>query len=184
MENITNPPITPPKERKNQIIASIIGLLIIIGIAFFIFSPKTNLPFLGGNNEEDNLTEDTTLLPESGIVTVSDQAPGETIIIEGVTFSDPSWIAIYDDMGGMPGSILGARYFDAGDYKNEIVTLQIGTVAGNKYYAVIHKDDGQIVETEFGTHEFDHTKDLAITDLAGKKISYPFTVIASGARGL
>jgi hypothetical protein len=83
---------------------------------------------------------------------VSDQPAGTEVLVSGFSFDAPQWVAIYDDRGGKPGWILGAKRFLPGD-SSGIVPLLRATVSGETYYAVVHGDDGDL--------EFDKVKDPA-----------------------
>jgi len=83
---------------------------------------------------------------------VRDQKAGETVIVQGLTFTAPQWVVVYDERAGKPSWILGAKRFLAGDIGGEVPLLR-ETVSGEKYYVVIHNDDGDLF--------FDKSKDTA-----------------------
>lgn len=85
-------------------------------------------------------------------LTVLDQPAGAQVAVSGLTFDSPAWVAVYDNRGGKPGWILGAKRFLPGDVAG-IVPLLRATVSGETYYAVIHGDDGDLT--------FDKRKDPA-----------------------
>ncbi|MDO8520899.1 MAG: hypothetical protein Q7S52_02175, partial [bacterium] len=76
-------------------------------------------------------------------LSVSDQSAGKTVTVEGLAVSGTKWVAIYDDNGGRPGWILGARRVHEGDMTATIELLRPeGVVVGGVYYAAILNDDG------------------------------------------
>ncbi|MEX0918869.1 MAG: hypothetical protein WDZ85_02780 [Candidatus Paceibacterota bacterium] len=176
------------KERKIQIIILIVGLLIGFGAGFLVFSKSGELEELIDQAEQNSRQIDLkqTEMPTLSTwqVAVADQGPGDSVYIETATLPAPGWIAIYDDLTGQPGSNLGARFFDTGEYEGVTVSLLANTVAPGTYYAILHEDDGKIVETSFGRHPFDHTLDPVVTDSAGEVLAEPFEVIIIGARGI
>ncbi len=175
--------------KNNQIIVFIVGLLIGFGLGFFIFSDKSpSDSFFDKPAETDQLADSEPISPPEdeslSSVVVADQLAGNIVILNHAVLLTPSWIVIYDDFNGEPKNILGARYFDSGEYDNLNIESPVDTTSGNKYHVLIHQDDGKIEESEFGRHPFDYTKDLAITDSAGQKISQSFNTLLIGARGL
>jgi len=177
---------TQNKTRLTQVIILIVGILIglLIGNIFFNKDQaEISTDLTDEETEALSLSEEAAGASLASIRT-SDQLPGETIIVDEVTLTEPGWIVVYTDLNGTPGSILGAQYFIADTYENLTVRLQAPTTAENTYYAMIHSDDGKIVETQFGRHQFDHTLDLPLVDSEGNKIKDSFRTLSVGARGL
>lgn len=181
------------KERTIQITLLVVGLIVGFGLGFLVFdgddnptNPDQDTEIENGESESNSETEGGSTINTSNnsSVTVSDQAAGSTVLIDTLSLEQDGWVAIYTDMDGQPGSIIGAQYYPAGEHQNIPVSLQLGTTAGNTYYAVLHADDGKIVETAFGRHEFNHTTDLELTDSSGNEIIDSFSTISLGARGL
>src|SRR3989338_6489202 len=76
-------------------------------------------------------------------LSVPDQPAGKTVAILGLTVIGTKWVAIYDDNGGKPGWILGARRVHEGDAATVVELLRPeGAVAGGIYYAAVLNDDG------------------------------------------
>jgi len=90
-------------------------------------------------------------------VLVADQQAGQRVVISQATIGSDAWIAVYEDMNGVPGNILGARFVSEGTYTDLSVEMQRSTEVGTVYYVMIHGDDGVITET--GSHVFDLSLD-------------------------
>ena len=91
-------------------------------------------------------------IPSSTKVVVSDQTAGTLVAIGAVDMSVNGWVVVHEDRDGAPGNILGAQRFDAGSYTGGQVELLRATVAGGKYYVMLHQDNGDKM--------FDHILDL------------------------
>lgn len=97
-------------------------------------------------------------------VSADDQPAGNTVSVIVKTGKD-AWVAVHEDTGGKPGNILGARLFTTGTAAGRIELLR-RLMAGRKYYAMLHADDGDRL--------FDHTKDLPFVSSAGGAIADDF----------
>lgn len=76
-------------------------------------------------------------------VGVSNQSAGSMVILDSVSMTNQGWVVVHEsDSMGQPGWMLGAQRFDAGMYTGGSVELLRATVAGGKYYVMIHNDDG------------------------------------------
>ncbi len=177
------------KAKFIQVIILVIGILIGLLLGLLLFKNKDRVETFIEDAERQaaglQLTERQAMeaanLPT---ISVSNQPAGNTVTVDNARLTENGWIAVYTDIDGNPGSILGAQYFPEGTYENITVRLQAPTTAENTYYTIIHGDDGKIVETQFGRHQFDHTVDLPITDAEGNRIKDSFQTISLGARGL
>lgn len=72
---------------------------------------------------------------------VSDQPAGDEVFVTGLVLEEDHWVAVYDERGGEPGSILGASRVRAGEISTT-VTLLRATVQGGRYYVAILGDNG------------------------------------------
>jgi len=75
------------------------------------------------------------------LVQVKDQQAGPSVFVTRVALEAPGWVAIHEDHGGLPGNVLGAHRFDVGVYQGT-VTLLRNTETGNKYHAMLWRDNG------------------------------------------
>ena len=103
-------------------------------------------------------------------VTADDQPAGTMITIAKMNLPIVAWIAIHENDNGVPGWILGARRFEAGETTG-LVELLRGTIAGKSYFAVIHAEDGD--------GAFNLRKDLPIVNVDGAMILDGFTATGS-----
>ncbi len=165
---------------------TIIGLIVLVVVGgYFLISKKAFAPsdFLGDDNA--TTTPNTLGTSTSNTIRVATQNPGMQVLVQSVSFSTPGWIAIYTDNEGEPQSIIGAQYFMPGTHSNVSVEVFAGMTAGATYYAVLHSDDGATLasSTAYGSHPFDHTKDLPITKGDKTWVMAPFQITSTGSRG-
>lgn len=97
-------------------------------------------------------------------VSAEDQSAGMAVSVV-VKAEREIWVAVHEDTGGKPGNILGAQLFTKGTATGRIELLR-RLMAGRKYYAMLHADNGDGV--------FDHTKDLPLMSSAGGAIADDF----------
>jgi len=141
---------------------------------------STNLPgsdalFVGNTltvvedtGESMALGEGPVVDPNLFALEVDDQAAGIVTFLSSVTVGQTSWLVVYEDRNGVPGSILGAQRFFAGDYpQGGAVDLLRGMQPGLTYYAVIHHDDA--------SSGFDYKIDVPLRDASGNMIMQSFT---------
>lgn len=107
-----------------------------------------------------------TVLAGGNAVAVNDQPPGLTVSLGMVAITRDGWVVIHAAEDGAPGRILGARRFDAGSVETGSVELLRPTEEGRVYFAMLHADNGD--------RQFDHTKDLPLTDAGGNVILMRF----------
>lgn len=145
------------------LVGALVGLIIGFGAGWFGVS-RSGVPL-----EESNIDEhaDVSTPPpgdvripfkdapfvETEVVEVKDQVAGDKVFISRVAVAQAGWVAIQEDVDGMPGNILGAHRFDAGTYQG-VVTLLRDTIPGETYYATLWHDNGDGV--------FDYTTDRYI----------------------
>ncbi len=98
-------------------------------------------------------------------VSANDQ-PAGSIVAVTVKAGKDIWVAVHEDTGGKPGSILGAQLFTKGTHTGTVDLLR-PMMAGRKYYAMLHADDGD--------HVFDHAKDMPLIASTGGVITDTFT---------
>lgn len=163
---------------------TIIGLILVVVVAgYFLVSKKAFAP--ADLLEDNNATTTNKNLDSSSTISVGTQNPGMEVLIGSVTFVNPGWVAIHTDNEGAPQSIIGAQYFMPGTHKNIAVEVFAGMTAGSTYYAVLHTDDGVVLasSTAYGSHPFDHTKDLPIKKNDNTWVMTPFQITSTGSRG-
>ncbi|PIR47042.1 MAG: hypothetical protein COV07_01040 [Candidatus Vogelbacteria bacterium CG10_big_fil_rev_8_21_14_0_10_45_14] len=87
-------------------------------------------------------------------VSVGNQMAGSKVMTVAKTGAT-TWVVVHEDRNGEPGNILGARRVEAGTTTTEVMLLR-GTVAGGKYYVMLHSDNGD--------GKFDYKLDLPILE--------------------
>ncbi len=97
-------------------------------------------------------------------VSVGDQKAG-TMVLASATLTKTGWVVVHEDRDGMPGNVLGARRMEMGTGSIEIMLLR-ATSPENKYYVMLHDDDGD--------RQFDLHKDMPLKNSAGNAIMASF----------
>lgn len=76
-------------------------------------------------------------------VMVSDQAPGESVMLGEVTLASPGFVVVHEETNQAPGSIIGnSRYLEVGSHTDVEVSLNRASEDGEGLYAMVHADDG------------------------------------------
>lgn len=103
----------------------------------------------------------------SGSLTLtSPQDAGFAVMVSDIAVGVPTWVVVYDNVGGKPGNVLGARMFFPGD-KSGTVTLLRATNAGQTYFAGEYVDNGD--------HSFSKQSDTLVTSITGSPLQAQFT---------
>lgn len=110
----------------------LVGFLGIAMVAYFLF---------GSSNP--------TTTPQGGsainLVETTANAPGNSITIPRVVLSEPGFVMIHKSVNGQTGPIvMTGDYLPAGE-STGVVVSGLQTQSGQKYYAMLHVDDGNEV---------------------------------------
>lgn len=136
---------------------------------------KQDVSDKGGNGLTGEVPDVSgAVLPGGNAIAVNDQASGSNVEVSFITLARDGWVVIHEERDGKPGNILGALRFNAGESQKGVVELLRPTVEGKTYFAMIHLDDGD--------RQFDHTKDLPVTDQQGNVIMMRFVASEKPAR--
>ena len=156
-------------KNKAVIIGVIIGL--VLG---YIFGAMRGSDKPEMSEQESLLDEETmeesgnTMTGSAGAMSVAGQPAGSQVRVTSVSVSAPTWVAVREDAGGVPGgSILGAALLSTpGTHRDVLVELLAPTSPATRYHVNLFTDNGD--------RAFDHRTDLAVmTD--GKLADAAFT---------
>lgn len=154
-----------------QWVVTVAVIIVLVILGYNMFKGSSNTP-VTPVDESTTTGTDATATNSVNSIMVADQAPGNIVYISSVQLSKPGYVVIHKDNKGMPGDVIGYKYFDKGIYPGQI-TLTSPTVNGRTYYAMLHSDDGD--------KKFDITKDLPIKNAAGNIIIKPFKATVNPA---
>ena len=161
---------------KKNIIWLAVGIVLVILVGYFFWGQK--IAFAPSKNTQATSTQQKNSGPvvvASSKIVVTNQIPGEVVLVAEVTMNKAGWVAVHDNNNGQPGNILGAGYLPAGTYTNQMIPLLRGVVDGSSYLVVIHKDDGDKV--------FDYKIDTPVITAKGQLETANFIVVAESPRG-
>lgn len=156
MENETT---TPTSDNKNNMMAWVIGLIIVIIIIVLVVlvlrarnqqisNQQVENPIVTPTEIVEEATEGAQIATESAVLT-SDQTVGSSVTITSATFAKPGYVVIHQQKGAEVESVIGqSKLYQAGTYANVKVTLTRPSIAGETLYTMLHDDDGD------GTYEF------------------------------
>lgn len=124
------------KTNPLQITLIITIILLILGIAIIL---ATITPM---NNESDTeINSSNTREIELSQITVNNQDPGNSIMIENIQLSERGYVVIHEDDNGSPGNVIGHSGLLSGNISNVIIPLE--RLASNEMlHAMLHVDDG------------------------------------------
>lgn len=141
-----NEEIGKEKSRYNNYIVVIVIIFILLVIFFArggnLNDEATIDKIDTSSNEELNKKDENIKKLETSIsITVLDQSAGFDVKISSISIPKILWLAVYEDVDGNRGNILGARRVHIAD-KTTTVKLSRQTEPGRRYYVVLHRDDG------------------------------------------
>lgn len=88
-----------------------------------------------------NATSTNSVATSTLLSVASPQKAGLSVMVSGVTVSEPTWVVVYESRNGKPGNVLGASLFFPGGASGTVELLR-GTVAGQSYFVTERKDNG------------------------------------------
>lgn len=167
---------------------AILALLVGFGIGRKIYAPDERTTDAGGSvTESTGIIGDGTVdyfPPLSGssvgtregvqgayTIEMQDQRPGTAVQITKLETPTDVWVAIHETQDGVPGNILGAARFRAGETDLDDVELLRPTAGEEQYIAMLHTDDGD--------DAFDFTKDVPLRSADGEVIMAIFRAVGS-----
>jgi len=90
-------------------------------------------------------------------LSVLDQQASLEVLVANISVTEPTWVAIYEDVNGVPGSILGAKKVLPLDKFTAVPLLRpSGLTKGSYYFATLLADNGDGV--------FDRKSDVPTPD--------------------
>lgn len=139
---------------KQKIIIAIVAVLVILA-GIYIYTQQDDSQTADNNNQTNDMPQEGDIVgevpgdpdedpqtPTSDTIAVSTQIAGDSVIIDNVFLSKPGFIDIHEaTSAGQPGKSVGVSgYLGTGAKQDLTINAQI--VAGAKYFAVVHVDDG------------------------------------------
>jgi hypothetical protein len=113
--------------------ALLVGAWFLSGTPSIMLVPSQSSSFVATSTE--------SMTQKSGVLSVSDQPPGDTVVIESVTVPPPGvWIAVREANGNNLGNVLGAERV-GGPRSNVSISLLRSTESNHSYAAELYRDD-------------------------------------------
>lgn len=107
---------------------------------------------------------------------VTDQEPGNAVIIDTAVLTEPGFVVIYmSDTQTQPAEVLSTSYrLDKGAYRIVSIASPQAMQSGQNYFAAIHSDTNK-------SGAFEATDDLPLKNDAGSTLFAQFTVAEASA---
>lgn len=122
----------------NSFIVGIMLGALLVGVWFFDGKTISLLPLTSSSL---SATTTGSTLPESGAVSVANQPPGESVVVESVTVPPPGvWVAVRETSGADLGNVLGAARV-VGPHASVTVSLLRPTEPSRSYAVELYRDD-------------------------------------------
>ncbi len=126
--------------KKQTYISLTIVIVAFIGVIAILVTNKNKSPSTSGTTGSSN---SMGMMVDNNSIAVSGQGETNTLIASMGVLSDPGYIVVHEDNNGQPGNIIGVSKLVApGMIHGVSVTLSRKAVAGEKLYAMLHKDNG------------------------------------------
>lgn len=152
---------------KKVVLTAIIFFLIGFGAAW-LYTKPAEAPNYNDVSNDKIVGDQKNTSDGINALEVDDQKSGSTVVVKSVKLENPGWVAIHDDIDGVPGNILGAAWFPKGENSGTVELLR-NTEKEKTYLAVLHNDDGD--------KKFDHKIDVPLMDASNKVIMVKFTAM-------
>lgn len=157
---------------QKMVIVATLAFILGFGLAWLILSQKGGSVAVNGQSTTTPSQSELSTTTGANFVQVPNQAEGVSVEVPQVKLDRLGWVVIHEDDNGAPGRILGAQLYDAGTSSGSVDLLR-GTIAGNKYYAMLHEDNGD--------RAFDPKKDTPILGADGNPVMTSFMATAGSS---
>lgn len=108
----------------------------------------------------------TTENPSDASLSIpSPQSAGLHVSVAHISATEPTWVVVYENRGGLPGNVLGAGLFTS-ERTSGTVDLLRGTLPGQSYFIGESRDDGD--------HMYSVINDPAVRDADGDPLLVEF----------
>ncbi|HEV8677633.1 MAG TPA: hypothetical protein VN701_02275, partial [Candidatus Paceibacterota bacterium] len=121
-------------------------------------SQTAGSPATGESGSQTSTSGTAGAVTGSNTLSVLSQAAGLEVSVTSVSVSVPTWVVVFENLGGKPGNALGAKMFFPGDTSGTVDLLR-GTTAGQSYFVGEYVDNGD--------HQFSKQKDSQVNTAAG-----------------
>ncbi|MDD5050462.1 MAG: hypothetical protein PHV93_01840 [Candidatus Pacebacteria bacterium] len=148
---------TTNSSSRNMIIG-IVVVIVVLALGTYLFT-RNSTP---ATPEASPTPTDAMVSAGGDKLAVGAQFPGSTLYLDSVTFAKGGWVAVHEDNAGVPGKVIGSKYFPAGTNPGSIDLGNNKMVEGKDYIVMLHSDDGD--------GKFDEVKDAPIRDTSGNII--------------
>ena len=162
------PTSTGIKTWQWAVTARVVIILIVLGI--WVFGGKSSDQTTTEETPASTNTDGTAQPSATNRIIMADQYPGNVVYLTSVQLANPGWVAIYSNVAGRLGDVIGQAYFSSGINPGKI-NLSKPMVDGGSYFAVLLSDNGD--------KKFDLKKDLPINDENGNAIMKPFRALST-----
>lgn len=159
--------MTNQLSKRIILVVVVLAILVVGGVWLWKQESERDLNQLGAVGQLGNNNAPVSAGTEPVALTVEDQFPGTVVFVSNVTLPKGGWVVIHRESGGAPGEIVGAGYFGADVLTGE-VNLSKTSQEGEKYYAVLYRDNGDL--------NFDPKTDLLYRDGNNQPVLASFTV--------
>ena len=144
------------KQQKNNWL----GLAVVLLAALFLFLYQ--FPWDFGQTE----TAPINIIPD---LQVESQPPGKFFIVKKALVLDGGFIVAHQDIGGVPGAVLGhSAYLRPGMNTSMVVVVDMATVVGQSIFVTLYSDNGDYQLTG---------EDVPIVDSQGQTITRQLVIV-------
>ena len=127
----------------------VLVIAVILILAAVVFGSMGKNPEALNNTEDDSAAESATYLVSDNAINVDEQKAGSTATISFAALKDSGFVVIHESNNGVPGKVIGSSaLLPPGQSNNVPISLSSPLVAGKKYIAMLHLDDGNGVLSE------------------------------------
>lgn len=137
-------------------------LIVMVALAIFLVIKTDRVKYDGSGTpatESGGASGQFMKLSENAIV-VLEQRVTDRVVVNAINIENPGFVIIHRDASGKPGAIIGvSKWFPAGQYADEEISLTETLMDGMNYYAALRTDNGDGI--------FDPKDDTPVESSAG-----------------
>jgi hypothetical protein len=126
------------ENNKNMRIGVVVLLLIVVGVAYLLFTRSSNQDIFIDEEETEFISVSGD---ENNSVIVNDQIPGATVFFQNLTLEKDGFVVVRSaNEDETEGEVVGTLFVEAGSDLNGNVELTSQTVEGGTYYIELYED--------------------------------------------
>lgn len=121
-------------------VSIVLVAIVILGAIFAFTGKQNNTPSMTMPMNNGSMSG---MMVENNSIAVSGQGETNILVASMIVITNPGYVVVHEDNNGQPGKIIGvSKLIGPGMVHGVSIQLSRNAIAGEKLYAMLHKDNG------------------------------------------